>query len=88
MISDIILKSSLLFYILNDITGQLYESPTIQQNSVDLKKSNREKSNIIHNFWSKFLIIWLLFLFFRIIFPVLNSEFSKWVSWKKTKDSP
>ena len=50
MISDIILKSSLLFYILNDITGQLYESPTIQQNSVDLKKSNREKSNIIHNF--------------------------------------
>ena len=65
MMSNLLLKISLLFYIWNVVIAeQLNEM--MQQKSTDLSENNRQKSKIIQFFLNEHLIQWSIFLFSEI----------------------
>ena len=82
MISHIIFKTSLLFFILNGISGREMNEigSSIEQKSVDQQNNVRDKSNIIK------ILKWIFdnmtfSLIFRDFFSFHNCDFPKWVSW-------
>ena len=85
MISHIIFKTSLLFFILNGISGQEMNEigSSIEQKSVDQQKNVRDKSNIIK--FLKWIFDNMTFsLIFRDFFSFHNCDFPKWVSWNNS----